>query len=346
MKASVVLSRAALSCAALLAVAVLLGPAALHGQETAGVEESGRFPVQIDSERLTVYSTRADSTRAQAAFNFLTGLPPLPAIDPSLPTGVTLFLVPERAILDSLSGGRVPEWGAGVAVPSRDFILLPTGDGNPQSAAEDRRTLVHEWAHLGLHQAVPGLRIPRWFNEGYAQWASGGWNAAEGWKLRVAFAFGRAPPLDSLSLAWPRDRAEAELAYMLSGTAVEYITRQGGARGLSLMIDRWRAEGNFDTAFRATYGATGGRFEQAWKRYVKRNYGWMMMMSHSLAFWLFLTVLLFGMTFMRRRSNREKMAALRAGEVNEYDVFGPWDEWGGWMEADASGRSDGPSRIS
>ncbi len=89
----------------------------------------------------------------------------------------------------------------------------------------------------------PASSFRQWFDEGYAEWASGGWSAGEGWRLRVAFALGKAPPLDSLTLGWPRDRASAELAYLLSATAVEYLIQESGERGLRLFLERWRDEG-------------------------------------------------------------------------------------------------------
>jgi hypothetical protein len=35
-------------------------------------------------------------------------------------------------------------------------------------------TLKHELCHLFLHYLIGGGELPRWFNEGIAQWTSGG----------------------------------------------------------------------------------------------------------------------------------------------------------------------------
>ncbi len=38
--------------------------------------------------------------------------------------------------------------------------------------------------------------LPRWFDEGYATWVSGGWDESSGWQIRLALLRGQAPPLD------------------------------------------------------------------------------------------------------------------------------------------------------
>ena len=77
----------------------------------------------------------------------------------------------------------------------------------------------------------------------------------------MAFAFGKAPSLDSLVLGWPRDRASADLAYLLSATAVEYLIHESGERGLRLFLERWKAGRRFDLAFQGVYGLTPDQFE-------------------------------------------------------------------------------------
>ncbi len=284
----------------------------------------------IRGPRVAVAYQDSDSLRARQIGEFLRGLPPLPALPDSLPGGLTLFIAPDQASFDDLTGGAVPEWGAGVAIPSLNRIVIP-GFG-PQRARgwSEARVLKHEWAHLGLHQHLNGLRIPNWFNEGYAEWASGGWNPGEGWRLRVAFALGNAPPLDSLVLAWPRDPTSAGLAYLLSATAVEYLIRESGERGLRLFLDRWKSERSFDSALRNTYGLTLGQFEEDWKGYVRRRYGWLFVLSHSSVFWLSLTLALLVLVRIRRGRNREAMARLRAGEPPDLPAY-----WSDSKEGDA-----------
>lgn len=281
---------------------------------------------RISRNEVSVAYGSGDSLRASRTLDLLERLPPLRAIPDSFPGRATVFITSEEGQFESLTGGLVPDWSAGVAIPNQGVIILPPPGARVASGWDEARVLRHEWAHLGLQQFLQGLRIPRWFDEGYAEWASGGWSPTEGWRLRVAFALGRAPALDSLILDWPRDRASAQIAYLLSATAVEYLVQESGERGLELFLRRWAEVGDFSQAMRLTYLVTPGQFEEDWKRYVRRRYGWLFVLSHSAVFWLSLALALLVMVRVRRGRNREAMARLRASEPPDQPAF--WDRDG------------------
>jgi hypothetical protein len=276
---------------------------------------------------VTVRFEPSDSLVALRVLDFLLEQTELPAVP--RPEGVTVVLAHTPEVLDALTGGVVPEWRAGVAVPSRRLLVVPTGEGPRVLDPEGRRVLRHEWAHLGLHALLGELRVPRWFDEGYAQWASGGFDAMEAWRLRILLATGNAPALDSLSLAWPRERIDADAAYLLAASAVTYLLGESGERGLELFLHRWREGGSFRGAFRRTFGVTVGQFEEDWREHVKDRYGWLFVLSHSTVFWMVLAVVLLLMVRIRRRYNRERMAQLRADEMPDEPAW--WEgEEGGW----------------
>jgi hypothetical protein len=282
----------------------------------------------------------SDSLVARRVLEILEAQTPLPGLERGVPRGVTAVLAHTPAAFDQLTGGRVPEWRAGVAVPDLGLLVIPTGEGPRVVDPDGVRVLRHEWAHLGLHQALGGLRVPRWFDEGYAQWASGGWDASEAWRLRVLLALGGAPPLDSLSLDWPRGRAEAQVAYLLAASAVSHLLEGSGERGLGLFLARWRDGGSFDGALRATFGVTSAQFEEDWRRHVKKRYGWLFVVSRSAVFWMLLALVLLFMARSRQQRNRGRMARLRAGEVPDLPAY-----WEGASPPDApsgSAAGEGP----
>ncbi len=307
--------------------------------------EGDEFPSfrWIHGSRVSVAFRGTDSLRAERILGFLEGLPPLPALPDTLPTDLSLFIAPDRPVFDSLTGGAVPEWGVGVAIPALGRIVVPGFGTQRVRGWDEARVLRHEWAHLGLHQFLGGLRPPRWFDEGYAQWASGGWNPAEGWRLRVSLALGRAPPLDSLVLDWPRDPASASLAYLLSATAVEYLVRESGERGLRIFLERWREVGSFNVAMATVYGLTPARFEEGWRRYVRKRYGWLFVLSHSIIFWLALAFALVLLARIRKGRNREVLARLRATEPPDEPAYWRQDS-GGAMEDPGMSPGEGVSR--
>lgn len=284
----------------------------------------------LEGARASVHHREGHGALALTVLRFLDGQPPLPALPPDVPEGVSAYLAPDRATFDALAGGRVPEWSGGVAIPARRQLVLPVFASTRALSGDRGRVLRHEWAHLGLHAHLGGLGIPRWFDEGYAEWAAG-WDRSETWRLRLLLASGRTPPLDSLTLDWPRDAASAGAAYLLAATAVEYLVSESGERGLAQFFDRWKEMRSFEAALRATYGVTPGQFEEHWRRYVKDRYGWLLVLSHSMVFWLMLALMLVLLLGVRRRHDRERLARLRAGEVPDAP-----DYWRG-LEEDEEG---------
>jgi hypothetical protein len=279
-----------------------------------------------DGRVSVVYRPEARS-RAETLLRYFDESLPLPGLPVGVPMRAEIVLAPSEALFERAVGARVPEWGAAVAIPAESRIVLP-GYGSNRGRWNEPRTLRHEWAHLGLHGYLDGLRIPRWFSEGYAEWASGGWNWEGGWKLRLLLARDGSR-LDSLDLRWPRSRTQAEAAYLLSASAVEYLATASSDRALEIFLTRWREMEDFEAAFRVTFGQTSGNFESDWKKFVKRRYGWLFVLSHSAVFWAVLTLASVLMWRTRRAGRRLQMARLRASEIPERPAY--------WLPLDGAG---------
>lgn len=293
---------------------------------------------------LTARYQGVDSLRASRALVTLDGLGQLPGLRE---TGmrVVLTVAPTREVMDSLVGGRIPEWAGAVALPERMEMIIPGGRFWPASPLDEARILRHEWAHLALAHEMGDLRIPRWFNEGYAEWTAGGWLDGGARKLGMALVFGDGPPLDSLTLGWPRERVPAELAYLLSASVIQYLVESSGTRGLETFLAEWKRRRSYDAALRGVYGATPAQLESDWRRWVKRRYGWLIVLSDSALFWAVLAAALTAMFLVRRRYRREQMARLRAGEPPDAPPF--WvvaDEGSGRACAEPPVDRHGPSR--
>ena len=299
-----------------LAVALAGGPGRM---ERTADQEDGAWRVLAGSSLAARYQD-VDSLRAARALATLDALGQLPGLRR---TGMQALLTvaPTREVMDSLVGGRVPEWAGAVAIPDRMEIIIPGGRFWPASPLDEARILRHEWAHLALAYEMGDLRIPRWFNEGYAEWAAGGWLDGGARKLGVALAFGDGPPLDSITLGWPRERVPAELAYLLSASVIQYLVEASGRRGLERFLAEWKRRRSYDAALRGVYGATAAQLESDWRKWVKRRYGWLIVLSDSALFWAVLAAALTVMFLVRRRYRREQMARLRAGEPPDAPPF-------------------------
>ncbi len=250
---------------------------------------------------------------------------PLPGLPAHVLAGgkISIYLAPDPAAFDSLAPGA-PDWSAGIAYPEGDRIVLPTfaprAGGTPLGAV-----LRHELAHIALRRYL-GAGVPRWFHEGYAELATGGWGFQEAWALRLAILAGRMPRLDALSLDFRREHLSARHAYLLAYTAVELLHRIGGPSGFTRLLERWRELGALDPAIRRTYGLTLGQYERVWREEVRDRFGWLLLVSQALVSWTLLTMVVLVLGYWKRKRDRRKLAALRSMEsVAAYEGL-PWAE--------------------
>lgn len=230
-----------------------------------------------------------------------------PGLGPFTPDSLTLIVVPDRAALDSLVRGRAPAWGAGLALPSAHTIVLRADAGDVQ------RTLRHELAHLALHARVR-VRLPLWFDEGYAAWAAGEWERLGGLELNLAVARGAVPDFDGLDGALRGSPATAAAGYALAMSAVLELARRTPEGRLDPLFGRLAAGEDFDAAVLATTGLTVPRFEDVWRRSVRTRYTVVTWLVAGGA-WALLAVGLIVLGGWRRRADRGRRAALDEGWV-------------------------------
>jgi hypothetical protein len=308
------------------AVATLLLALAMAGATTGVAQRPAPRPDSVARGALVIHHWDAAplATRLLDAVSAAPALPALPEDVLAAGGPVHIFLAPDPARFDSLTRGEAPEWGAGIALPEAGVIVLPAYASRRAVPRDLARILRHELAHIALHRHLAPARIPRWFHEGYARWAAGELDWEAGWQLRLAFLLGRAPPLDSLTLAWPASETEARVAYLLSASTIQYLAQHGGVHGLGLFLARWKEEGELEAALWRTYGLQLPQFEEAWRRHVRRRYGWLVFFSHSAVFWAFAGAILLALFGLRRRRDRVRLAHLRATE--------PPDEPAYWLE--------------
>ncbi len=221
------------------------------------------------------------------------------------PGPLRLIVVPDAHLLDSLSDGRAPSWGAAVAVPGARTILLRADEGDLV------RTLRHELAHLALHEAV-AVRVPLWFDEGYASWAAGEWDRLAALELNLTVVRGAVPTLTGLDGALRGSASSADAAYALAVSAVAELARRNPTGTLTPLLRRLESGEDFDAAVLATTGLSVGRFEQEWQRGVRRRYtlgNWLIAGGG----WLIVALLVAMQVRRRRRMDRVRRAALDDG---------------------------------
>jgi hypothetical protein len=222
---------------------------------------------------------------------------------------VRVILARDDAQFDSIVGGRVPEWGAAVAMPATNSIVVRASDG----LVTLQQRLRHELAHLALREAVP-RGVPRWFDEGYAVVAAQEWDAGNVLRVNWAVLRGVRPTLGDVDRALQRPSPSGAIgAYAYAATAVRLVQRLGGDAGLRPILEGIRATGSFDRALRSTHQLTIGQFEERWHRDLRARYGWLALVSSATAFWLFAALVLAALWSRSRLRYEERRAALDVG---------------------------------
>jgi len=220
---------------------------------------------------------------------------------------LVLVVVPDTNAFRSWSRGKVPAWGAGLTLPGSRLIVIRADAGDPFE------TLLHELAHVALHQRITG-RVPLWFDEGYAVLAAGEYGRLAGLQLNVSVAAGRVPSLRALDAELRGNSGDAEAGYALAGSAVAYLAQRNPTGSLEPIFRRLVSGTPFEEAVLATTGLHEDAFDEAWHRDVRRRYNWLIWLATGGA-WLVVTLLLVWAAAWRRHRDAPRRAALNEGWI-------------------------------
>jgi hypothetical protein len=226
---------------------------------------------------------------------------------------VLIVIAPDRRGFAELIGPFAPEYGAAIAVPSEQRIVMQ-GSRAGSDAGDPRVVLRHELAHLALHEAMGDLP-PRWFDEGYASYAAGEWGREEVIATNLALAWRGFPSLDALEAAFYGGPRRASGAYALAHRAVVELSSLDPDRGLNLFFRYWRDTRELDIAIRRSFNVTQAEFEDRWRKQTRRRYGALAVFTDLTIGAVILMVILVPLYFARRRRNRERLARMAEVET-------------------------------
>lgn len=218
---------------------------------------------------------------------------------------VRLVVVPDEQHFARFTRGRVPDWGLGLAFPQSGTIVVRSDDPSI------RATLRHELAHMALHRAVK-VRVPLWFDEGYAGWAAGEFDRLDAWGLNLAVIRRRVPTLDELNSSLRGSSATAGTAYALAMTAVAHLARLNPANSLDPLAESLMGGTGFEASVVATTGYPMDRFEAVWLKDVRTRYSLLTWFAAG-GMWLVLAALVVVAHWQRRRRDRPRRRALDRG---------------------------------
>ncbi len=295
------------SAALFVAVAAVALP--VRGQRPADApagaarHEAGRFTILAmpDEERLA----RTLLAEAQARDTF-PGLPRLQA-------RVTITLATDEAMFRALIGSGAPEWGAAIAFPPSQRMVMQGRDAGAD-AGDPRVTLRHELAHLALYEVL-GNTVPTWFDEGYASYAAGEWGREQVIATSVGLVWRGLPSLERLDAGFAQGSEVAQRSYALAHRAVAELAALDPDRGLALLFRHWKDEGSFEVALRRAYGLSSADFERHWHGRVRRQYGVLSLVADLSVLSILLVLLLGPLWWQRRARQRQRLARMREADA-------------------------------
>jgi LPXTG-motif cell wall-anchored protein len=283
-------------------------------------EQAGIFNIQAPTAEL---SARARSTLLPAR----TELADL--LGQTINDTVRVFIASNRYDFDTAAFGGIPDWGAGVAIPSQDYIsvLSPSGGDSPRSFEE---VLRHELAHIAVSKRAGGRNIPRFMDEGFAMMF------AHQWSFGDDITISKAQLTGSLYTLWEIDgvnmlnSTQARIAYAQSYLAVKYIIDTFGKGAFQSLLDGFRQGKSRDMVFQEVLGTSFIGFDKMFADYIKNNYHWIMILTDPIFLWIGLALLfILGFIILRRRNKDiykkwEEEEKLESTDF-DYEESSPWD---------------------
>ncbi len=194
----------------------------------------------------------------------------------------TVVLVASKKFFERISGTR---YAVGLAIPDKNTIainIVPLFSKTYMML----EVFKHELCHLVLHRHIKSSFLPRWLDEGVAQWASGNLgelllyeDSFRSMKLNVARM---AVPLEYLSSSFPSDPQGLFLAYEESLSFVNYIVKNYGKDGLILILEKLAQGNDVEDAFWQVLSKSFDVVEDEWIDNIRNKNRWLLWLSSYL----------------------------------------------------------------
>jgi hypothetical protein len=270
------------------------------------------IPLRVDDGRFSVLALPQDLRLAHNLLETAVARDSYPGL-PRPAAHVIIAVAPDPAHFRQWTGPALPEWGAAVAFPESQRVVVQGGSAT-SAAGDPIPTLRHELAHLALHEYLGDLP-PRWFDEGYATYAAGEGIRDDILATNVALALRGAPSLASLDTGLVGRESQAAVSYALAYRAVTDLASLDPQHGLSLLFQYWRETGSLDVAVRRAYGEPLDTFEEQWRTKMRHRYGALALVSDLSFVTVVFLALVMPLYLARRRRDQLRLEALRSVEA-------------------------------
>jgi hypothetical protein len=227
---------------------------------------------------------------------------------------VAIYLSSSKEEYEKFNQQNVPEWSSGVAYTrTRKIILKPGSYYDPDRY---RETLFHEIAHMYIADILQNRPMPGWLNEGISMYLS---EKKISWQESItvgnAISAGNLIDLSTVDSVLLFFNTEAELAYLQSFLAVQFLVSKVGEEILADLIRDLAYSSSLDEVFEKHLGYSYFEFEIEWYDDLKSRYRWMSLLQFENLLWFILILIIFLAFFLKKMRNRR---ILKEWEKEEY----------------------------
>ncbi len=194
----------------------------------------------------------------------------------------TVLLIKNRETFQKMAGSNLV---VAYAIPQKRFIVIDYSRMNV-SPFNLGTTLKHELCHLLLHRYIPREKLPKWLDEGVAQWVSNGiaeiiMDRNQSILTRVSLT-GNYIPINDLAERFPQNRESLLLAYDESKSLVEYIVSEYGSDGILKILENLRNGDEINSAMQKVISISLNELEKNWHAHLNKRLVWFTYLSNNL----------------------------------------------------------------
>jgi len=179
-----------------------------------------------------------------------------------------------------------------------------------------QQIITHEVTHVVLAEALgpAAASLPRWFNEGLAEYESRDARLGDGLRVGVAISADRTASLQDLD-----DRflaaGDQELAYLQAASLVRFLVDKRGPKVLPRLLQALRRTSDFDAALRQVTGWDLATLDREWQEATRISWIWGLLANPGALVFAAMAVLAVAAAVQFYRRRRRKWAALEKDET-------------------------------
>ncbi|MCD6117755.1 hypothetical protein J7K93_12120 [bacterium] len=199
----------------------------------------------------------------------------------TMPDEIRVVITESEAEFNRFTGGSIPDWGIGAAIPANKLIILksPSFSNGGQSL---EKVITHELSHIMISHITNHKIIERWFDEGLAQYQSGEGRVGGIVKIARAVLTDNLIPLDKIDYVLAFRREKASLAYAESRAALDFIAQEYGTGAINAILLQLSSGNTLNNALISALHKNQIEFQYQFFKVLKKKYRWAILLDSRL----------------------------------------------------------------